>query len=147
MSKGRSQRLQLEQKAIAALLSSRSISEAAKSVGVHPDTLQNWLKRDDFRKALHVERRRLMDRAVTRLAGLVEHSLLVVEAGLFGNVTRDQLAAARLVLDNMNRMFGKDGTATYTERLATPLAVTESELTAHDAGRDHPQSPISEGDR
>jgi hypothetical protein len=55
-------------KAIAALLTSRTIGEAAKSAGVAERTLYTWLKHADFRKALREAQSELLDNAARRLA-------------------------------------------------------------------------------
>ncbi len=55
-------------KAIAALLTSRTIGESAKSAGVAERTLYTWLKNADFRGALREAQNELLDTTTRRLA-------------------------------------------------------------------------------
>lgn len=55
-------------KAISALLTSRTIGEAATSAGVAERTLYTWLKRADFRGALREAQNELLDTTTRRLA-------------------------------------------------------------------------------
>src|SRR3954470_20557566 len=55
-----------KEEAVAALLSSRSIEEAAKAVGISPNTLLRWLKLPDFRSAYLKARREVVHQAVAR---------------------------------------------------------------------------------
>lgn len=60
-----------QQKAIAALLSERTIGAAAKSAGVGERTLYTWLREDNFRAALRGAEKNLLDTVTRRLsAGL-----------------------------------------------------------------------------
>jgi len=54
-----------QEKAISALLSSPSISEAAKAVGIGERTLWRWLKLDDFTEAYREARVELVNQAIT----------------------------------------------------------------------------------
>ena len=53
--------------AIAALLTARNIEEAAKSVGVAPNTLLNWMKVPEFQTEYREARRAAYSQAVARL--------------------------------------------------------------------------------
>jgi transposase-like protein len=53
--------------AIAALLSQRNIDEAAKSVGISPQTLLRWMKNPDFNAAYREARRAAFGQATARL--------------------------------------------------------------------------------
>ncbi|GJQ37497.1 MAG: hypothetical protein JETCAE01_35070 [Anaerolineaceae bacterium] len=57
-----------QSKAISALLTSRTIGEAATSAGVAERTLYTWLKRADFRGALREAQNELLDTTTRRLA-------------------------------------------------------------------------------
>ncbi len=53
--------------AIAALLTQRNIEEAAKAVGIAPNTLLNWMKVAEFQAAYREARRASYSQAVARL--------------------------------------------------------------------------------
>ena len=53
--------------AIAALLTQRNLDEAAKSVGVSPNTLLNWMKIPEFDQAYREARRDAFRQSVARL--------------------------------------------------------------------------------
>ena len=47
-----------QEEAVAALLTQRNIEEAARSIGVAPNTLLNWMKLPEFQAAYREARRR-----------------------------------------------------------------------------------------
>ena len=53
--------------AIAALLTQRNIDEAAKAVGISPNTLLNWMKVPEFQVAYREARRAAYSQALARL--------------------------------------------------------------------------------
>lgn len=56
-----------KEEAIAALLTQRNLEEAARTVGVAPNTLLNWMKLPEFDKAYRQARRTAFGQAVARL--------------------------------------------------------------------------------
>ena len=50
------------EQAIAALLSHRSVEEAARAIGVGVNTLSRWMKQPEFEAALREARRRVSER-------------------------------------------------------------------------------------
>jgi transposase-like protein len=56
-----------KEEAIAALLTQRNIDEAAKTVGIAPNTLLSWLKIPEFQTAYRDARRAGYSQAVARL--------------------------------------------------------------------------------
>ena len=56
-----------QEQAIAALLSSRSVEEAAKSIDLAPNTLLRWLEKTEFRTQYLAARRQAVQQAVARL--------------------------------------------------------------------------------
>ena len=56
-----------EEAAIAALLTARNLEEAAKSVGIAPNTLLNWMKVPEFQAEYREARRVAYSQAVARL--------------------------------------------------------------------------------
>jgi transposase-like protein len=56
-----------KEEAIVALLSSRSVEEAAQKIGVNPNTLLRWLKEPEFNVAYLAARRTGVHQAVARM--------------------------------------------------------------------------------
>jgi transposase-like protein len=56
-----------QEEAIAALLTQRNIDEAAKSIGISPNTLLKWMKQPEFLTAYREARRDAYRQAVARL--------------------------------------------------------------------------------
>jgi len=56
-----------QEEAIAALLTQRNIDEAAKSVGIAPNTLLKWMKEPEFDAAYREARRAAFRQSVARL--------------------------------------------------------------------------------
>lgn len=56
-----------KEEAIAALLSSRSVEEAARAIGLNPNTLLRWLQIKEFRQAYLKARRESVHQAVARV--------------------------------------------------------------------------------
>ena len=56
-----------QEEAIAALLTQRNIDEAAKAVGIAPNTLLKWMKLPEFLVAYREARRAAFSQAVARL--------------------------------------------------------------------------------
>ena len=56
-----------KEEAIAALLTQRNIEEAAKTIGIAPNTLLRWMKDPEFQAAYRAARRAAFGQAVARL--------------------------------------------------------------------------------
>lgn len=56
-----------KEEAIVALLTQRNIDEAAKSIGVAPNTLLRWMKETEFQAAYREARRAAYGQAIARL--------------------------------------------------------------------------------
>jgi len=56
-----------QEEAIAALLTQRNIDEAAKSIGISPNTLLKWMKQPEFLTAYREARRDAYRQAIARL--------------------------------------------------------------------------------
>ncbi|MDP8988942.1 MAG: helix-turn-helix domain containing protein [Acidobacteriota bacterium] len=56
-----------KEEAIAALLSHRSVDEAARAVGLTPNTLLRWLQMPEFRKEYRKARREAVHQSIARL--------------------------------------------------------------------------------
>jgi len=89
--------------AVVALLSHRNIDEAAKAVGVAPNTLLNWMKDREFAAAYRKARAAVVGQAIARLqqttgAAVSTLQKLMVDAStppaIKGNVAKGILALA-----------------------------------------------------
>jgi transposase-like protein len=56
-----------KEEAIAALLTQRNIEEAAKTIGIAPNTLLNWMKEPEFDAAYRAARRSAFGQSIARL--------------------------------------------------------------------------------
>jgi transposase-like protein len=56
-----------QEEAVAALLTQRNIEEAARSIGVAPNTLLNWMKLPEFQAAYREARRAAFGQSIARL--------------------------------------------------------------------------------
>jgi transposase-like protein len=56
-----------QEEAVAALLTQRNIEEAARSIGVAPNTLPNWMKLPEFQAAYREARRAAFGQSIARL--------------------------------------------------------------------------------
>jgi len=55
------------EQAIAALLSHRSVEDAARAVGISVNTLQRWMRTPEFQAALREARRKILSQAIGQL--------------------------------------------------------------------------------
>jgi transposase-like protein len=56
-----------KEEAIAALLTQRNLDEAAKSIGIAPNTLSKWMKQPEFEAAYREARRAAFRQSIARL--------------------------------------------------------------------------------
>ncbi len=71
-----------QSRAIGALLSSRSIVEAAQQAGISRRTLQYWLADSEFREALETARRELVSHSLRRASAMLSAALSTFADGL-----------------------------------------------------------------
>ena len=98
------------EQAIAALLSHRSIEEAARIVGVGPNTLQRWMKEPEFRDAFRKARRTVFSNAIGRLqdaAGAATTTLLKIMLDT-NTPAATRLRAIEIVLEQGSRAAALD---------------------------------------
>jgi transposase-like protein len=96
------------EQAVVALLSHRSIEEAAREVGVTANTLLRWMREPEFKNACREARRTVFSHAIGRLqdaAGAAATTLLKIM--LDTNVPPAiRLRAAEVVLEQATRADG-----------------------------------------
>lgn len=87
--------------AIEALLSTASVTEAAKTAGIGRRTLTRWLHEDpDFQQRLQEARRDLLQHGSGRLCGLLNDAITVVGKGLAGEkIGKPAYLCAKLTIE------------------------------------------------
>lgn len=87
------------ERAIAALLTSPTVGEAASKIKLHANTLRDWMRRPDFAAAYAEARQGLLQNTVGRL----QHALFQVADALLADLTHKSPAvrhkAAELLLE------------------------------------------------
>jgi hypothetical protein len=89
------------EQAIAALLSHRSVEEAARELGISPNTLVRWMKEPEFKAACREARRTVFSHAIGRLqdaAGAAATTLLKIMVDTNAPAAT-RLRAAEVVLE------------------------------------------------
>ena len=89
------------EQAIAALLSHRSVEEAARAVGIGTNTLQRWMKKPEFKTACREARRMVLSHTIGRLqdaAGAAGTTVLKIMVDPNAPAAT-RLRAAEIVLD------------------------------------------------
>jgi hypothetical protein len=118
---------------LAALLSCRSIDEAARASGLATNTVLRWMQEPEFAAALRAARRAAFDQAVTRLhqaSGAAVSSVLKIM--LDGNgPASTRFRAAAFVLDNTSRAIELEG---LEARVAELEHAAEAAQTCQDDG-------------
>jgi transposase-like protein len=116
------------EQAIAALLSHRSVEEAARTVGIGTNTLLRWMKKPEFKAACREARRTVFSHTIGRLqdaAGAAATTVLKIM--LESNVpAATQLRAAEIVLDQAAEAGEREGLedrVAKLERMVGSLAI------------------------
>ncbi len=112
------------EQAIAALLSHRSIEDAAREVGISANTLQRWIKEPEFQDELRKARQAVFTHAIGRLqdaAGAAVSSLLRIMMDM-STPAATRLRAIEMVLEQAAKageMEDFEGRLTRLERAAS----------------------------
>jgi uncharacterized protein YggE len=92
------------EQAIAALLSTPTIADAAKAVGLGEKTLRRWLHEDPaFQAAYHDARRQAVQNAVARLQGLLSKATATLDRAMTCGSSSVEVRAALAVIDQAYR--------------------------------------------
>jgi bacterioferritin-associated ferredoxin len=129
--------------AIPALLSSRSVEEAARKCGCSVKSLRTWLADPAFRKQFTAERRKIIDQTITNIINTGDLAVKTLEEACgSGNKMSDRIRAATELLAQKThvaamlnfqeqleelkaeREAGRQATTQVTTPLSTPLAGT-----------------------
>ena len=97
VSSGKMERKQ--EQVIAALLSCRTISEAAEQAGVGERTVYRYLSDPRFQEAFREARRQFLARATARLQWVTEEAVATLEAMLTEGPPYSRVAAAKAILE------------------------------------------------
>jgi hypothetical protein len=89
--------------ALAALLSEKTLAEAAAKAAISERTLKGWLRESDFRAAYAEARREVLERTVARLLAVTGKAVEALERNLTAERPADQLRAAALTLEHAVR--------------------------------------------
>jgi hypothetical protein len=85
--------------ALAALLSCRTIKQAAKRAKIGERTLRGWLAEDEFRREYQAARRQALEKAVSQLHGALGQAVRTLKRRLTGGKEADQIRAALGIID------------------------------------------------
>lgn len=117
-----------QEKAIIALMSSATITEAAAAAGVGERTLYTWLADPAFQSAYRAARRESVGQATARLQQLSAAAVATLEALLDNPKPQVALAAARTILEQAIKAVELDDLQLQLAELAARLAALEREL-------------------
>jgi DNA-binding phage protein len=98
-SPGHGDKSRLREKAIAALLSARSLAQAAKKAGLSKATLYRWMQEPDFKAALRGARRDVVDATIGRLQAVTTEAVTALHAALTCDAPTVRVSAARAILE------------------------------------------------
>jgi hypothetical protein len=85
--------------AIAALLTCRTLKQAAKKAKIGERTLRTWLGEQDFREDYQAARRQALEKAVASLHGALGLAVRTLKRRLTGGKEADQIRAALGIID------------------------------------------------
>lgn len=88
-----------QRRAIAALLISRTVEQAAVEAGVGERTLYRWLDDRDFRAAYTEASRQLLAETIGRLRAVAGEAVETLRAALQDDLTSNRIRAASVLLD------------------------------------------------
>jgi hypothetical protein len=96
---GHGDKSRLRERAIAALLSARSLDQAAKKAGLSKATLCRWMQDPEFKAALRAARRNVVDATIGRLQAVTTEAVAALCAALTCEAPTVRVSAARAILE------------------------------------------------
>jgi hypothetical protein len=114
-----------QEKAIAALLSTRTIGEAAKVCGVNDATLWRWLQLPDFQAAYRAARRQVVEQAISKLQGATKYAVATLGKNLSCGNPAVEIRAAQIIIEQAIKGVELIDLQERVERLETLLAEQE----------------------
>ena len=109
-----------KEQAVVALLSHRSIEEAARSIDVAPNTLLRWIKEPEFDVAYRAARRAAYSQAIARLQQMSSAAVSVL-----GKIMVDQSAPASTRVRAADSILDHAAKAIELEDLEVRVAALE----------------------
>jgi hypothetical protein len=85
--------------ALAALLTEKTLDDAARRAGVSTKTLRRWLAHPVFARQYRQERSRIVEHAVARMQQASARAVEALELALTVGMPADRIRAARAILD------------------------------------------------
>jgi hypothetical protein len=93
-----------QERAVAGLLSTRTIAEAAAAAGVSSRTLERWLsENDEFVAEYRAARRRLVEGSITRVQEATVEAVDCLKRNLSCGTPSTEVRAASVILDHALR--------------------------------------------
>jgi hypothetical protein len=122
----------LKEIVLAALLSTKTLEEAAQKSGVSVSTLRRWLKIPDFRKDLEEERRHVLEMAASGLSEAVTDAIRVLRNKFnYPSDLRSQMAAATAILNMYSKEMQRYDAQRRLTALEQKVADRQPESTEH----------------
>ena len=88
-----------QEKALAALLATSSISEAAKKAKLSETTLHRYLKDDEFKKGFRLARRSLVEASTAQIQSSTSEAVETLKRNLSCGTPSAEIRAATAILD------------------------------------------------
>ena len=116
--------------AVLALLSTRSVEEAARSIGVNPRTLYRWMKEPEFDAAYRAGKRAAFGQAIARL-----HHLASAAVSTLGKVMLDSATPPATKVRAADSILNHTIKAIETEDIDARLRELEAATEANKDGK------------
>lgn len=89
------------EKALAALLNTSSVRDAATESGLSEETLYRYLRDEDFRSEYQQAQRQVVESAISALAASATEAVETLRRNLTCDNPQAEIRAAQLILDNV----------------------------------------------
>ncbi|MGI8542817.1 MAG: hypothetical protein ACR2MD_04980 [Aridibacter sp.] len=93
------------EKALTALLTSNSITEAATKAKLSETTLYRYLQDNEFKDKYRNARRNLLESSIGQIQGATSDAVETLKRNLDCGTPSAEIRAAQIILDNSNRAF------------------------------------------
>jgi len=117
--------------AIAALMSTRNIDEAARETGISARTLLRWMKDPEFIKEWHAARKEGLSQATARLQNAAgAAAAILIKALVDPSISPTRLKAATYILDKAQKGFEMEDMKIRISRLERENETIEKQATS-----------------
>ncbi len=114
-----------QEAAIAALLSTSVMKDAAAQVGISDVTLWRWLQLPEFEAAYRAARRQVVEQAISKLQGATKYAVATLGKNLSCGNPAVEVRAASIILEQAVKGVELIDLQERVERLETLLAEQE----------------------